>query len=93
MRVRTATAAFPPDFPSNPVYPRAYGMAPSSSLQPSRLDFDALDLNSASEWSDTPGFGDLVRPGGAAVRQGPPPVRVPARSRRGTLELRGPRGG
>ena len=87
-------AAFPPGFPYNPVYPPpTYGMASSSSLQPSRLDFDALDLNSASEWSDTPGFGDLVRPGGAAVRQGPPPVRVPARSERGTLGLRGPRGG
>ncbi|XP_039780736.1 homeobox protein engrailed-1-like [Panicum virgatum] len=89
--------AFPPGFPYNPVYPPppppAYGMASSSSLQPSRLDFDALDLNSASEWSDTSGFGDLVRPGGAAVRQGPPPVRVPARSGRGTLGLRGPRGG
>jgi hypothetical protein len=70
-----------------------YGMASSSSLQPSRLDLEALNLNSASEWSDTKGFGDLLRSGGAAVRQGPTPIRVPARSGRGTLELRGPRAG
>ena len=47
-------APFPPGFPYNPVYPPwRRGMASSSSLQPSRLDFDALDLNSASEWSGT----------------------------------------
>lgn len=64
----------PTGIPYNPVYPPAYGMAPSSSLQPSRLDLGGLDLNSTSEWEDS---------------QGPPPVRVPARSGRGTLGLLG----
>ena len=66
----------PTGVPYNPVYPPAYGMAPSSSLQPSRLDLGRLDLNSTSTWEDS---------------QGPPPVRVPARAGRGTLGLRGER--
>jgi hypothetical protein len=68
-------------------------MASSSSHNPSRLDFGGLDLNFGSDWSAMLGYEELLRSGGVDGSQGPPPVRVPARSGRGTLGLRGSRGG
>jgi hypothetical protein len=76
-----------------PYNPNAFGMPSSSSLNPSRLDFGGLDLNSGSDWAAMLGYEDLLRSGGVDGSHGPPPVRVPGRSGRGTLGLRGARGG
>jgi hypothetical protein len=73
--------------------PNAYDMASSSSLNPSRLDFGGLDLNSGSDWAAMLGYEELLCSGGVDGSHGLPPVRVPTRGSRGTLGLRGPRDG
>jgi hypothetical protein len=88
------------DFLSRPVTfssvaaynPNAYSMASSSSLNPSRLDFGGLDLNSGLDWAAMLGYEELLHSRGVDGSHGPPPVRVPTRSGRGTLGLCGPRG-
>ena len=68
----------------------AYSNSGSSSLRPSRLDFDGLDLNSEHGWSEVQALlrGDEVQ--GSDL---PPPIRVPPRGQHRTLGLWGPRSG
>jgi hypothetical protein len=64
----------PATFFSDAAYnPNAYGMATSSSLNPSRLDFEGLDLNSGSDWAAMLGYEELLRSGGVDGSHGPPP--------------------
>ena len=68
----------------------AYSNTGSSSLRPSRLDFDGLDLNSEHGWSEVQ---DLLRGDEVQGSDLPPPIRVPPRGQNRTLGLRGPRSG
>ena len=68
----------------------AYSNSGSSSLRPSRLDFDGLDLNSEHGWSEVQ---DLLRGDEVQGSDLPPPIRVPPRGQNRTLGLRGPRSG
>jgi hypothetical protein len=64
----------PATFFSDAAYnPNAYAMATSSSLNPSRLDFEGLDLNSGSDWAAMLGYEELLRSGGVDGSHGPPP--------------------
>ena len=66
-----------------------FGEGSSSSQNPSRLEFGALDLNSGDDWSSMHAYEDLLRGGGEEGTQCPPGVRVPARTGNRTLGLRG----
>lgn len=68
----------------------AYSNSGSSSLRPSRLDFDGLDLNSEHGWSEVQ---DLLRGDEVQGSDLPTPIRVPPRGQNRTLGLRGPRSG
>ena len=68
----------------------AYSNSGSSSLRPSRLDFDGLDLNSEHGWSEVQ---DLLRGDEVQGSDLPPPIHVLPRGQNRTLGLRGPRSG
>ena len=68
----------------------AYSNIGSSSLRPSRLDFNGLDLNSEHGWSEVQ---DLLRGDEVQGSDLPPPIRVPPRGQNRTLGLCGPRSG
>jgi hypothetical protein len=66
----------------------AYPHSGSSSLRPSRLHFDGLDLNAEHGWSEVQ---DLLRGDEVQGSDRPRPIRVPPRGQNRTLGLRGPR--
>jgi hypothetical protein len=69
--------------------------ASSSNPSPSQLRLDSLDLNASQSWPDMEAYQGILESGyvdGGSGRFGPPAVRVPSRSGRGSLGLRPPRG-